>query len=208
MNFGELKTYLTNLINRKDVPKDLAGQFINQSINRLAKVVRPPFLQKALTYNFPTGTDALAIPTDFIELMNLYNAETELEQVDMGHLVKLRVVGGSGAPRYFTKIAGQFLLYPPLEANTPIILNYYRATDNLVADADENGWTITAVDAVVYGAAELAADYYEDDRVDRFSTKYATALVELQNQVYEDQWSGPLAVQAAYGYQDAGWNSY
>lgn len=200
MNFGELKTYLTTLINRKDVPNALAGQFINQSIDRLTKVLRPPFLQTVSAYSFNTATEVLSIPPNFIELMNLVSTETELAQVDMSTLVRKRAAGGAGKPEVFCKIAGDFYLYPPLEANTVLTLHYYRATNALVADTDENGWTTAALDAVIYGAAELAADFYEDDRGPRFAAKYNTSLIELQAQAYEDQFSGPMSIAPAYNY--------
>ncbi len=200
MNYGELKTYLTTLINRKDVPNALAGQFINQAINRLTKTVRPPFLQTVLTYAPSASTLSVAIPTDFIELINLYTDQVELEQVDMGGYLRRKLTGDAGTPTCFVKIAGEFLLFPALDTDTDLNLHYYRATAALVANTDENGWTTAATDAVVYGAAELAADFYEDDRVERFASKYNTCLVELQNQIYEDQFSGPMAVQSAYQY--------
>jgi hypothetical protein len=153
-----------------------------------------------LTYAPSASTLSVAIPTDFIELINLYTDQVELEQVDMGGYLRRKLTGDAGTPTCFVKIAGEFLLFPALDTDTDLNLHYYRATAALVANTDENGWTTAATDAVVYGAAELAADFYEDDRVERFASKYNTCLVELQNQIYEDQFSGPMAVQSAYQY--------
>src|SRR3546814_19897982 len=67
-------------------------------------------------------------------------------------------------PLVFVKIRGQYKLRPEPAADTIVSLHYYGSEDTMVSDEDENSWAKAAEDAVLYGAAELAADFYEDER--------------------------------------------
>lgn len=199
MNYGELKTYLRSLINRTDITDALAGQFIKQAIDRIQRVCRPPFMERIQSYT-ADGTDTLVLPSDFIELANLYTSNGELEQIDMREFV-----GSStwvGEPSQFVRVGANLRLKPTPEAGSGITLHYYGAEPELVNSTDENGWSTSAVDAIVYAAAELAGDFYEDDRTQRFAQKYATALAELQEQIMTDALSGPLTIRPAYSFQD------
>ncbi|API58453.1 hypothetical protein BSL82_03350 [Tardibacter chloracetimidivorans] len=199
MNYGELKSYLQSLINRTDITDTLAGQFIKQSIDRLQRVSRPQFMERTQQYT-ADGTNTLVLPSDYVELANLYTSQGELEQIDMREFVNTTEYVGT--PRYFVRVGANIKLKPTPEEGTEITLHYYGTEPDLLNSTDENGWSVSAVDAVVYGAAELAGDFYEDDRTQRFAQKYATALAELQEQIINDSFSGPLSIRPAYSFQD------
>src|SRR3546814_6981107 len=82
MNFGELKDELVALINRKDLTTVRAGRFLNRAVDRLERNVRLPFMERLVEYTITDSPD-IDLPTDFIELANLFVDDVELEQVDM-----------------------------------------------------------------------------------------------------------------------------
>ena len=199
MNYGELKSYLRTLINRTDITDTLAGQFIKQSIDRLQRVARPQFLERTKQYT-ADGTGTLVVPADYLELANLYTSVCELEQVDMRDYLRTDAVPGN--PSVFVRVGGNLMLRPVPETGSVITLHYYGTEPELLNSTDENGWSASCVDAVVYGAAELAGDFYEDERTARFAQKYGTALTELQEQIISDTFAGPMSIKPAYDYQD------
>ncbi|API58524.1 hypothetical protein BSL82_03715 [Tardibacter chloracetimidivorans] len=194
MNFGELKDDLIALINRKDLTPARAGRFINRAVDRLERNVRLPFMERLVEYTITDSPD-IDLPTDFLELANLYVDDVELEQVDMRRFLTWTKYGLT--PKVFVKIRGQYKFRPEPAEGTVVSLHYYGAEDRMVTDADENMWAQAAEDAVLYGAAELAADFYEDERLSRFADKSAECAAELTAQGISDAFAGPMSVAPA-----------
>src|SRR3546814_11155882 len=117
-----------------------------------------------------TDTDSpdIDLPTDFIELANLFVDDVELEQVDMRRFLKTSREGTK--PLVFVKIRGQYKLRQEPAADTIVSLHYYGSEDKMVSEEDENSWDKAAEDAVVYGAAELAAEARKRDGVGKGGT--------------------------------------
>jgi hypothetical protein len=91
----------------------------------------------------------------------------------------------------------------PLPPNDgEIYMRYYAAQTILQVDSDQNIWSVSAVDALVYGACEYACDYFEDERLERFARRFETAMAELVAQSTQEDFAGPMRIQPAYSYQD------
>jgi len=211
MNFGELKTYLRALINRKDITDALAAQFIQQAQDRLERwpqvdpsksAPRPSFMQKFVSFILDADSDeagAFTVPADFLELIDFYSGSTEMERVDMSKFVQIDDTN-IGTPRYFLQTGHTIRMRPiPLE-DTTLYLRYYGTQPQFVTDEDENAWSVSCVDALIFGAAELAAYHYEDDRLGSFQAKFLQSLSELQDQSLAEDFSGPMRIQPAYSY--------
>lgn len=198
MNYGELKTDLKELMNRRDITDELAGKFIRRAISRLERTLRLPFMERLATY--PTEGPTVSVPSDFIELINLYTDHGTLQRMDLPSFQ--RISSASGIPYAYRKERAQLHIRPTPEDGTLLYLHYYGEEPPLASNTDENGWTISAVDAVLYGAAELAADFYEDERNARFAEKYIMSVRELEEQMHRDDASGPSQVSPAYFFDD------
>src|SRR3546814_17692335 len=97
-------------------------------------------------------------------------------------------------PLVFVKIRGQYKLRPEPAADTIVSLHYYGSEDKMVSDEAENSWAKAAEDAVLYGAAELAADFYEAERLARFEPHSAACPAELTPQGIADAFARPISV--------------
>src|SRR3546814_6352914 len=75
----------------------------------------------------------------------------------------------------------------------------------MVSDEDENSWAKAAEYAVLYGAAELAADLYEDERLARFEQQSADCAAELTAQGIADAFAGPMSVAPVAAGEDYLW---
>lgn len=200
MNYGEVKTYVRSLINRTDLTDALAVQFIQQSQDRLERLARPSFLQRFVSFTLDgTGGD-FRVPSDLLELIDLYTDHGELSRVDIP--VWLRQLNAVGCPKVFVQTGHEIRMRPYPDAATTIYLRYYGIEPELAVDEDENYWTRATVDALVYGAVALAADYYEDERLQGFEAKFQSALAEIQDQQISEDFSGRMAVAPAYCYPE------
>ena len=76
MTLSELTAQFLALMNRTDLTADpaLAATFINQSILRLQRELRVPFMEKIVRYTVPDTYSAaygLAVPSDLLELIDI-----------------------------------------------------------------------------------------------------------------------------------------
>lgn len=205
MSFGRLKTRLRALINRKDLTDVLAGDLILDAISELERLLRIGPMETVFLQNtIWDGTkNAFAVPASYIELINLFTEEGELTQVDLHAFLKM-ADDNSGIPTHFVKVADRFLLKPTPAPATKVFLHYYGETDRPVDDTDECVWTLSAFQATLYGAAALAADFFQmegDQHADRYRSIAAGYVEAIQAQDTDEKWSGRLAIPAP---QDTG----
>ena len=202
MNKGEIRAHFKALLNRTDCSDALADTFIDQSISRAQRVLRIPPMEKTQTYNLTASTSTLIIPADFLEIIDMYYANTNLTRVPLSKYVEMSQPAESGTPRYFTREGENIKIYP-YPTSGSISMNYYGQFTEMAADTDENDLAIIASDLITYGALGYASDYFLDERGPLFETKFVQFLSELQEQANDAEVSGTVqAMQPTATYQD------
>jgi hypothetical protein len=198
MNFAAIKAQLRGLINRSDLTDAQASVFINQAQVRLERLLRLSFMQRYVTFNPPRSDGVFRVPADYLELIDLSHPTGQLERADNSRY--LRLYDGTGTPEVFMQTGHDLRMRPyPLTTDT-LYLQYYASELTLVADGDTNQWALCAPDALVYGAAEGAADHFEDDRIVRFASRFNDIVQELRDQQQQEDFSGPMSIQPSTPY--------
>jgi hypothetical protein len=203
MNFGDLKQALRGIINRKDLNDQLAGSFVNRGIKDLERLVRFGAIERVSEFSAWNGTSGmLKIPTDYLELIDLYLPGRQLLQVDKAQLFALRDTGQG--PQVFTKLGDSFLLKPAPAPGTVVFLHHYAETRPLQTDTDSNIWTLSCFNAALYTAATLAADFFqmEDEYAQRFGAKASAYVEAIIAQDLDEKWAGPLNISRPQGQGD------
>ena len=202
MNKGEIRAHFKALLNRTDCSDALADTFIDQSIARAQRILRIPPMEKTQTYNLTASTSTLIIPADFLEIIDMYYANTNLSRVPLSKYVEMSQAAESGTPRYFTREGENIKIYP-YPTSGSVSMNYYGQFEEMTADTDENDLAIIASDLITYGALGYASDYFLDERGPLFETKFVQFLSELQEQANDAEVSGTVqAMQPTATYQD------
>jgi hypothetical protein len=195
-------------MNRSDLNATpaLATTFITQSIMRLQRELRVPFMEKIVRYTIPSTFDpslGLVIPSDLLELIDL-NVDTDhdnipdypLQRVQLKEaMVRSQLTGA--IPQVFARRGGYFVLGPQPAVGSVIELVYYAEFAPLVNPTDTNTISRIAWDAVVYGALAAAADYYNDDRSQVFESRYGQITQNLQAMADGDELTADAAVRPA-----------
>lgn len=195
MNLQETRNYLKQLVNRSDFTDALASQFLEQAQVRIERRLRINAMERMV--NFTITGASFNVPRDLLEIVDIWtDGGTELERVDTSEY--LRRGTAQAIPTCFFQSGRAVHVRPTPAAGTQFTMRYYAAQPRLSAPADDNIWSVSAIDALVYGAAELAGDYFEDERLARYAEKFNTALLELEEQAYREDFSGPMAVRPAY----------
>jgi hypothetical protein len=127
-----------------------------------------------------------AVPSDFLETKSLKltstNPQTPLEFLSIDALDnKASEYTGSGKPRFFGVVGGQFRIVPTPDATYTTELTYYAKLSKL-STSNTTNWLLTSnPDIYLYGALLQAAPYLQDDaRIQTWATLYERALNDSQ----------------------------
>jgi hypothetical protein len=211
MNYGQVKTQFTGLMNRRDLTANpaLVDTFCQQALARAQRKLRVPAMEKSADLTIADGYSnsvGLAIPSDLVELKEIsYSDDTTartLREAPLGITLRAGVINAPDHPYMFARRGSTWVLGPLPTAGDVLRVDYWAELPALVEDTDSNWLTEIAPDVLVYGALSFAADYYTDKRVAGFEQRFSNALDELQEQADEDELTMGAAVVPAYFFDD------
>ena len=193
MHYGNLRTHFKALLNRSDITDALANTFIDQAITRIQRTLRIPAQEKTQTYAISSQTGSIVVPSDMLELIDLYYDKTVLVRLPLHDMLEANDSGETGTPKFFTRENANILIYPEPTSGT-VTFNYYSEFASMTEDSDENMIAKIGSDVITYGALGYAADYYLDERTAVFEEKFGTFMRELQEQANAAEQSGTAQV--------------
>jgi hypothetical protein len=193
MNYGDLKTHFTEVLNRSDISTVLTERFIDQGLARIQRSLRVPFMEKQRNYTISSSTQS----------RDLYHSTgTTLERVSMETMQALRANSLTGNPTKYAREQAELLIYPYPSDGT-VTLNYYGELEAFVSDSTETTITKVAPDLVIYAGLTFAADFYLDERSPLFEAKYKAFLEELQEQSNDQELNGGTqSISLAFTYDE------
>ena len=204
MNYGDLKTHFTEVLNRTDITTALTTKFIDQGLQRLQRVLRIPAMEHQEIYAMSAnGTSQVSLPNAFLETIDLYHSEGGvLERIPMAKMIQEVQTVQYANPTFYSREQGKLWIYPyPTSGN--LVLNYYGDFEPFVDDTTETTISKIAPDLLIYSALTYAAIYYLDEREVTFEQKYQQLLAEIQEQAYDQELNGGTQViNSAYKYED------
>jgi len=202
MNYGELQTHFSDLLNRSDNTTALTQTFLRQGLARVQRTLRTPMQEKTLYITITQPTTMMRIPADFLETISLYHEEFELERVPNKRFRQFAQSPYAGKARYYTRVGPDILLYPQPTSGI-LSLYYYCELPALVNNTDTHALSQVAADLIIYAALTYAADFYLDERAELFEAKYRQFFDELQEQSdAQETQGGTQTIQPAYYYAD------
>jgi hypothetical protein len=202
MNYGELKTHFTSMLNRRDLTATLRDTFLQTGISRIQRELRAPFMEKTVLYTIGSTYDGVEIPADYIALiaLTIVDQETKLRRVELGQA--LESATRIGEPQVFARQVGKWVIGPTPVEDDVVRIDYVAEVEALENDEDENTLTIIAPDLVTYAALVLAAEYYLDRRLEYFETRYKDTLGLIQAQASDDELNNAVMLPSFYMVDD------
>ena len=181
--YAELKTSIGDWLNRADLTA-VIPDFISLAEAQVERTLRTR--QMIVRANASFDAEYGAVPSDFLETKSLKltstNPQTPLEFLSIDALDnKAAEYTGSGKPRFFGVVGGQFRIVPTPDATYTTELTYYAKLAKL-SNANTTNWLLTAnPDIYLYGSLLQAAPYLQDDaRIQTWATLYERALNDSQ----------------------------
>ena len=181
--YAELKTSIGDWLNRSDLTNAIPD-FISLAEAQVERTLRTR--QMIVRANASFDAQYGAVPADFLETKSLKltstNPQTPLEFLSIDALDnKASEYTGSGKPRFFGVVGGQFRLVPTPDSNYTTELTYYAKLTKLSNSVTTNWLLASSPDIYLYGALLQAAPYLQDDaRIQVWSSLYDRAMSELQ----------------------------
>jgi hypothetical protein len=211
MLYSDIQTQFLGLLNRRDCTTTQVQGFIQNSILRIQRELRVPLMEK-VTFVTVDSTYAtagrLAIPSDFLELIDLIATSSQGSATNMQRMEKcdisraLLLAATTGVPAQYSRDGTVWVLGPQPVVGDVIKIKYYASLPALVNPTDTNPFTINAYDLLLYGALTFAGDFYTDKRVATWEARYTQIRDDMQSQADMDEESGAAAVQPAFAYPD------
>lgn len=199
MTKGEVRNLFIGILNNRKLTPTLADMFLDEGIRRCQIELRCPAMEKGVEVTIGADFDGLYIPSDYLELVRLQNGEGK--KLTKKSLDYVRDYDSPGTPQFYSRQVNKWVLGPiPVEGDK-VRVDYYAEFDGLVEDTDDNLLTIIAPTLPVYAALSLAADYFSDDRAQRFEARYLQILGQLNDQADTDEVTD-ASVEQAFEYPD------
>lgn len=208
MTLGDLKAQFKLMLNNNVVNKSdtLVSLFINQSIMRIQRELRVPFMEKQILFTIPTDGSftKLAIPADLLELIAIM-VDADADGILEYQLLKSSLTEAVGSsqtpgqpPRLYTRQGGSWVLGPTPSPGSQVLIHYYAEFTPLNLDTDTNTALKVAWDLVMYGALAAAYSYLKDveNRAEAEAT-YAQITTSLQHMADADELAADAVVAPA-----------
>ncbi len=165
--YSDFQAAIANWLNRADLTGAIAD-FITQAEATCNKVLRTRYMVAEATVTVAAGTDRVALPADFIDLLyvtgNIDPTRTLIKQVPdwMAKQQRLRLKT-PGVPLYYAVIGANILVCPVPAAVTGLTISYYQEIPAL-SNSNTSNWLLTHhPDIYLYTALMHAAPYMADD---------------------------------------------
>jgi hypothetical protein len=181
--YAELKTSIGDWLNRSDLTS-VIPDFISLAEAQIERTLRAR--QMIVRANASFDAQYGAVPADFLESKSLKltstNPQTPLTFLSIDALDnEATKYTGSGKPKFFGVVGGQFRLVPLPDSTYTTELTYYAKLAKLSNDNTTNWLLASSPDIYLYGALLQAAPYLQDDaRIQTWATLYERALNDLQ----------------------------
>jgi hypothetical protein len=188
MIFSELKTNFQGLLNRRDLTPSLTTTFFDFGIKRIQRELRVPAMEKKVSFT-TDGTANVPVPGDLVEIINIFhqNAYTADKLVKVDYQNGLQAAMSPGDPKVYTRDVSNFVIGPCPAAGETIFITYHSDASTLVDDTDHNWLTDVAPDLLIYAALTYAADYFLDERAQKFEQRYGQIGEALQLMAQQDE---------------------
>ena len=192
-NYSALKTTIANYLGRSDLTTQIPD-FITLAETRLARELRTRQMLKSATSPMTSGDAKIALPTDFLEVRDLYiqgNPRMPVTYLAPSAFTRDARADESGLPVYYTVLASEFLFAPIPDGSRTLEILYYAKPAVLSDSNASNVFLANYPDALLYGALAEAEPYLINDaRVQLWISLYDRAINSISESDEGSEYSG------------------
>lgn len=199
MQYSELKTAITDIVNRRDMTTAQVDRYVKMTIDRINRQLRASFMETDVELTVGTTSD-ITLPGDYLSTVSLYDdaASSEEDAYVYKNWFDFKRINAASSQKVYTRRGNKLYLKPSLAENDTVNLTYHAKVAYPTGDTYEPELFKLASDLVVFGAAALGAVAFQDDRAPDFNQAFNDLLVEVQDHYRSSYMSeGPLSIEPA-----------
>jgi hypothetical protein len=192
-NYTDLQASVANYLGRSDLSA-VIPDFIRFAETRLSRELRTRLMLKSATASMVSGDARIALPTDFLEIRDLYtqgSPRMPVTYMSPSAFTRDARADQSGLPVFYTVLAQEFQFAPEPDAAYVLEILYYAKPPVLSSTNPSNVFLANYPDALLYGALIEAEPYLINDaRSQTWAALYDRAIKNIQDSDQNSEYSG------------------
>jgi len=192
-SYSDLQTSVANYLGRSDLTA-VIPDFIRFAETRLARDLRTRKMLKSATSSMTAGDARVALPTDFLEIRDLYtqgNPRKPVTYMSPSAFTRNARADESGLPVFYTTLSAEFQFAPIPDTAYILEILYYAQPTVLSNTNSSNVFLANYPDALLYGSLLEAEPYLINDaRSQTWATLYDRAIKNISDADQAGEYSG------------------
>jgi len=192
-NYTDLQASVAGYLGRSDLSSQIPD-FIRFAEIRLARDLRTRSMLKSATALTVAGDARVALPTDFLEIRDLFvqgNPRMPVTYLSPSAFTRDARADESGLPVFYTVLASEFQFAPQPDTVYTLEILYYARPTVLSSTTASNVFLANYPDALLYGALLEAEPYLiNDDRSQTWATLYDRSIKNISDADQGGEYSG------------------
>jgi hypothetical protein len=168
--------------------------FIRFAETRLSRDLRTRKMLKSATSSMTAGDARVALPTDFLEIRDLYtqgNPRKPVTYMSPSAFTRNARADESGLPVFYTTLSAEFQFAPIPDTAYVLEILYYAQPTVLSSSNSSNVFLANYPDALLYGSLLEAEPYLINDaRSQTWATLYDRAIKNISDADQSGEYSG------------------
>ena len=178
-NYSALKTTIANYLGRTDLTSQIPD-FITLAETRLQRELRTRPMLKSATATMTSGDNTVGLPTDFLEMRDLYiqgNPRMPVSYMSPSAFTRNARAEDGGKCIDYTILGSEMAFAPIPDAPYVLEMLYYYKPTVLSDTNSSNVFLANYPDALLYGALAQAEPYLMNDaRLATWASLYANTI--------------------------------
>jgi hypothetical protein len=192
-NYTDLQASVASYLGRSDLTS-VIPDFIRFAETRLARELRTRLMLKSATAPTVAGDARVALPTDFLEIRDLFvqgNPRMPVTYLSPSAFTRDARADESGLPVFYTVLASEFQFAPQPDTVYTLEILYYARPTVLSSITPSNVFLANYPDALLYGSLIEAEPYLINDaRSQTWATLYDRAVKNISDADQGGEYSG------------------
>ena len=192
-NYTDLQASVANYLGRSDLTA-VIPDFIRFAETRLARDLRTRLMLKSATATMTAEDARVALPTDFLEIRNLFiqgNPRMPVTYLSPSGFTRDARADESGLPVFYTVLAQEFQFAPIPDTGYVLEILYYARPTVLSDSNASNVFLANYPDALLYGSLIEAEPYLINDaRSQTWAAWYDRAVKNISDADQGGEYSG------------------
>lgn len=195
MDYGELKTFFTELLNRNDITETQTDLFISMGLRRTERILRTSMQRQTAEYIIlDPWAGYIPVPNDYLGLHFI-----KVNGVTIRRLADTQAgPTQAGYTDQFYIKNGKFYFQADLKLADVVEVCYYREFIEATTSASITVYSAIIPDVIVYAALVYASDHFTDIRKMNFEETFKVLVSEVQDLSDRDEMSGGQVVANPY----------